>query len=135
MRVLRLMPHDPKGWGWQRLWLSSYTELERPSPSEGLHSARVGLTGTEHQRTEGSWMHIVVIHSISDPDRFWAADVPEGGPTLHSALPNDDRTRAVCVWEADSLDTVKQLVEGTVGEVSSNEYFEVNAENAQGVPG
>ena len=79
-------------------------------------------------------MHIVVIHSISEPDRFWAAEVPEGGPTLHSALPNDDRTRAVCVWEADSLDAVKQLVEGTVGDVSSNEYFAINEGNALGLP-
>jgi hypothetical protein len=80
-------------------------------------------------------MHIVAIHSISDPQSFWAVSVPEGGPTLHSALPNEDGTRAVCVWEADSMDAVKQVVEENVGDFSSNEYFEVNAENAQGVPG
>jgi hypothetical protein len=47
-------------------------------------------------------MHIVAIHEISDPETFWGAaegmDLPEG-TTLHSAIPNEDGTRAVCVWE------------------------------------
>jgi hypothetical protein len=83
-------------------------------------------------------MHVIAIHSISDPDRFWGAadstEIPEG-TTLRSALPNEDGSRAVCVWESDSLDSVKQLVEGTVGDVSNNEFFEVNEQNAQGLPG
>jgi hypothetical protein len=82
-------------------------------------------------------MHVAVIHQISDPEKFWGAanesQLPEG-ITLHSALPNNDGSRAVCLWEADSLDTVKQLVEDTVGDVSNNEFFEVNAQNAQGLP-
>jgi hypothetical protein len=82
-------------------------------------------------------MHVAVIHQISDPEKFWAtaseSELPEG-ITLHSALPNGDGSRAVCLWEADSLGTVKQLVEDTVGDVSQNEFFEVNAQNAQGLP-
>lgn len=82
-------------------------------------------------------MHVIAIHSISDPERFWGSagesELPEG-VTIHSALPNSDGSRAVCVWEADSVETVKQLVEDTVGDVSSNEFFEVNADNAQGLP-
>jgi hypothetical protein len=82
-------------------------------------------------------MHVVVIHSISDPDKFWSAagagELPEG-VALHTSFPNDDGSRAVCLWEADSLDEVRQTVEGTVGDVSNNEYFEVNASNAQGLP-
>ena len=49
-------------------------------------------------------------------------------------LPNHDGSRAVCVWEADSLATVSDLVEGAAGESSNNEYYEVNTQNAQGVP-
>jgi hypothetical protein len=83
-------------------------------------------------------MHVIVIHSISDPDKFWSAaeesEIAED-TTLHSVLPNEDGTRAVCVWEAGSLDTVKQQVEDTVGEASNNEYFQVNPQNAQGLPG
>ena len=83
-------------------------------------------------------MHVAVIHSISDPQRFWSAaeesELPEG-VTLHSALPNEDGSRAVCLWEADSVDAVEKTVNETVGDVSDNEFFAVNAENAQGLPG
>ena len=40
----------------------------------------------------------------------------------------------MCLWEAGSLDAVRDVVEGTVGDVSDNEYFEVNEQNAQGLP-
>jgi hypothetical protein len=83
-------------------------------------------------------MHIVAIHEISDPETFWAAaegmDLPEG-TTLHSAIPNEDGTRAVCVWESGSVDTVRDFVDGKVGRVSNNEFFAVNEQNAAGLPG
>lgn len=80
-------------------------------------------------------MHVIAIHSISDPERFWGGqlDLPDG-VSLQSVLPNGDGSRAVCVWEADSVGTVRDLVEGAAGEISDNEYYEVNAQNAQGVP-
>jgi hypothetical protein len=80
-------------------------------------------------------MYVIAIHSISDPERFWGGelDLPEG-TTLPSVLPNEDGTRAVCVWESDSVETVRNLVESAAGEISSNEYFEVNANKAQGLP-
>lgn len=82
-------------------------------------------------------MYVIAIHAISDPERFFEASastpVPEG-MTLHSVLPNGDGSRAVCVWEADSADSVRRLVDDTVGESSSNEFFEVDAGNAQGLP-
>ncbi len=83
-------------------------------------------------------MHIVAIHEISDPQTFWGAaeglDLPQG-TTLHSAIPNNDGTRAVCVWESDSVDTVRDFVDGNVGQVSKNEFFAVNEQNAMGLPG
>jgi hypothetical protein len=83
-------------------------------------------------------MHIVAIHEISDPETFWGAaegmNLPEG-TTLHSAIPNGDGTRAVCVWESDSVDTVRDFVDGNVGHVSKNEFFTVNEQNAVGLPG
>ena len=84
-------------------------------------------------------MHVAVIHEISDPQGFWSAVQEAGDPpedvTLHSALPNGDGSRAVCVWEAQTLDRVREVVEGTSGDRSRNEYFEVNESNAQGLPG
>ena len=82
-------------------------------------------------------MYVSVLHTIHDPERFWRPDladlIPEG-VTLHQALPNADGTRAACLWEADSQEEVKKVVEDNVGDVSDNEYFEVNAQNAQGLP-
>ena len=63
-------------------------------------------------------MYVIAIHQISDPDAFWGGELnlPDG-TTLPSVLPNADGTRAVCVWESDSVDTVRNLVEGAAGEL------------------
>jgi hypothetical protein len=83
-------------------------------------------------------MHIVAKHEISDPEQFWSAiegaGEPPEGVSLHSTLPSPDGTKAVCVWEADSVETVRGVVEGTTGEWSRNEFFEVDAGKAQGLP-
>jgi hypothetical protein len=82
-------------------------------------------------------MHVVAIHTISDPDGFFraieAAPLPQG-MALHATLPNADSSRMVCLWEADSLESVEQLVNTTVGEYSDNEFFAVRPDAAQGLP-
>lgn len=59
--------------------------------------------------------------------------MPEG-VKIHSTLPNSDGTKAVCLWEANDLNAVKNTVEGSVGQYSRNEYFSVEAKNAFGLP-
>ena len=82
-------------------------------------------------------MHVVAIHSIRDAEKFWGAaeqaELPDG-VALHATYPNEDGSKAVCLWEADSVDTVRELVDDAVGEVSTNEFFEVNEQNADGLP-
>jgi len=86
---------------------------------------------------EKNRMYVVAIHAIDDPKAFWegaqALEIPEG-TILHSAIPNDDGTRAVCLWESGSVATVEAIVEGAAGNVSTNEYFDVNEQNATGLP-
>jgi hypothetical protein len=85
-------------------------------------------------------MYITAIHEISDPEKFWEvarSAVSEGFPagiTLHNSLPNADGTRAVCHWEADTVDSLRDLVDSAVGQYSSNEYFQINMDNAMGLP-
>jgi hypothetical protein len=86
-------------------------------------------------------MYVTVIHDISDPGKFWevvrsatSAGFPED-IVLHSSYPNASGTRNTCLWEADTVDAVRDLVEPAVGEYSRNEYFEVDADNAIGLPG
>ena len=77
--------------------------------------------------------YIVAIHDISDPERFWgAAGASEFPPgiTLHSSYPRSDGSRAVCLWEADSVDAVRELIAGATGDASDNEFFEVDTRHA-----
>ena len=78
-------------------------------------------------------MYVVVQHTISDPAAFWnAADPRTLSPEvkLHHTFPTPDGTRAVCIWEAQTVDAVRNLLEPLVGRVSRNEYFPV--ENREG---
>lgn len=85
-------------------------------------------------------MYITAIHEISNPEKFWEvarSAISDGFPTgitLHNSLPNATGTRAVCLWEADTVDSVQNLVDSAVGQHSKNEYFEINADNAMGLP-
>jgi hypothetical protein len=84
-------------------------------------------------------MYIIAQHKISDPAKFW--DVAQAGMSnlpkslkLHKVLPNADGSRAVCLWEAGRLDQVRTFVDGSVGRFSTNEFFEVEAKKAVGLP-
>ena len=80
-------------------------------------------------------MYVISIHSVSNPDAFWGGqlDLPQG-TELPIVAPNSDGTRGVCVFKSDSVNTVKNLVEGAAGAISSNEYYAINESNAQGLP-
>ena len=80
-------------------------------------------------------MYVISIHSVSNPDAFWGGqlDLPEG-TELPFVAPSADGTRGVCVFKSDSVDTVRNLVEGAAGEISSNEFHAINEGNAHGLP-
>jgi hypothetical protein len=40
----------------------------------------------------------------------------------------------VCGFSSDSVNTVRNLVDGAAGAISSNEYHAINEGNAQGLP-
>jgi len=78
-------------------------------------------------------MYVLVQHTISEPAVFWnSADPRNLSPKvkLHHTFPTPDGTRAVCIWEAESVDAVRDLIEPQLGKVSRNEYFTV--ENREG---
>ena len=75
-------------------------------------------------------MYIVVQHSISDPVNFLkgAEEVNKKIPPnvkLHHVFSAPDGTRAVCVWEADSIIAVRDLLEPATAKFGRNEYYEV----------
>ena len=84
-------------------------------------------------------MYVIALHNITDADGFWAAAGPAieslpAGTTLHGMFPEQDGSNAVCLWEAESVDSVRSLVEGAVGAFSQNEYYPVAAAQAMGLP-
>jgi hypothetical protein len=86
-------------------------------------------------------MYVVVVHNISDPEKFWSTArgaLENGLPetiTVHASFPDPGGTKAVCLWEASSIGPVRDFIEAAVGAVSENEYFEVAAQNAVGLHG
>jgi hypothetical protein len=73
------------------------------------------------------------VHRIADPDAFEAekraleAGLPEGvSLPVHPATP--DHTTGMCIWEGESVEAVRELVESVVGEYSENEYFELEVD-------
>ena len=82
-------------------------------------------------------MYIIIEHEITNPTSFWEtvqkAEIPSD-LKLHQTLPNGEGTKAVCLWEAATMDEVREFVEGGVGEDSNNTYFAVDTQKALGLP-
>ena len=79
-------------------------------------------------------MFVGVIHRITDPAGFEAAEekaIEQGLPSnvalpIHAATP--DHSTGICIWEGESVDTVRELVESVVGPFSENEYFQLDVD-------
>ncbi len=82
-------------------------------------------------------MFIVVEHNISDPTAFWevpkVAQTPEGVKCLQ-AFPSASNDRAVCLWEAASVEKVKAFLEPLTAQFSRNTYYAVDTTKALGLP-
>lgn len=84
-------------------------------------------------------MFVAVHHRISDPEKYWSTVSEAAGnlPSdleLRQCLPKADGREAFCVWEGNSVEHVRDFVEAGVGEVSTNEYVEVEHGDGVHVP-
>jgi hypothetical protein len=84
-------------------------------------------------------MYVVAEHTIKDAKPFWEKAQSEMDKLpknlkLHQVLPNNDGSKAVCLWESGNVEDVKSYVDGMLGKWSSNLYFSVQATNAVGLP-
>jgi len=79
-------------------------------------------------------MFVTVIHRIHDPGGFQDAEAKamEGGLPPHVALPihasTNDHGLGICIWEGESVDAVREMVEGAVGPWAQNEYYEMHVD-------
>lgn len=84
-------------------------------------------------------MYVAVQHQVKDWDTMLARgeNLPENAPPgVHARqfCPSQDKTAATCLWEADSVDAVREYIDSTLGDSSENSYFEIDTEYAIGLP-
>ena len=75
-------------------------------------------------------MFILVQHTISDPATAWGR-AQQSLPSmpahlkLHHSFPTPEGRNAICIWEADSIATLKDYLDPMLGPSAKNEYAEV----------
>jgi hypothetical protein len=82
-------------------------------------------------------MFVVVEHTITNPDVFFrlAAKVGEA-PSGIKALqffPSVSKDRAICVWQANSVDALKGFLEPMSAQSSRNTYYAIDSSKAMGL--
>ena len=83
-------------------------------------------------------MKVGVIHRISDAEAAQSNGQslfePHEGVQLLQFAPSEDFSTATCIWEAESIDAVRDLVDSTLGPASEQTYFAVATDQAVGLP-
>jgi hypothetical protein len=82
-------------------------------------------------------MYVIAQHEVKDPQNFWdragkeAIALPSHLKLRH-CFPTTDGSRAVCLWEADSVRSIEEFfADNGLNENSSNTFFAV--ENKEGI--
>ena len=89
-------------------------------------------------------MIVAIHHNITDPGK-WEEITSKIGPMIEEGrlpegvkplfyLPGMDGRKADCVWEAHSVEDLKRFLEPLTSSAARNEYFQINAEQAMGLP-
>ena len=78
-------------------------------------------------------MYVVVHHTIKDPETAFARGEKlvknDGAPAGARGLqffPAADGSAVSCLWEAESVESIQQYVDSTLGDAAQNTCFEVN---------
>lgn len=82
-------------------------------------------------------MYIVARHQIQDPatafprgERLQTATGAPDGVRVLQFYPSQDASEVVCLWEADSVQTIQDYVDGVLEDSSINTCFAVDSEPA-----
>jgi hypothetical protein len=85
-------------------------------------------------------MHVVVHHRITDPEKFASMDAAEvggagpSGTQVWQFFPYKDGSAADCLWETHSIDALRDYLDPATAGVTENAYFEIDGEQAMGLP-
>jgi hypothetical protein len=82
-------------------------------------------------------MYVIVQHQFKDQEEAFSRGERliknEGAPRGVRGLqfyPSQDGSAATCLWEADSVESVREYVDSTLGDSSENTCYEVDANQA-----
>ena len=85
-------------------------------------------------------MYVAIVHQVQDAQAFLSrgerlADPSNAPPGVvpRQFCPSTDLTAATCVWEAGSVEALRDYIDSTLGDASDNTYFEINTEYALGL--
>ena len=84
-------------------------------------------------------MFVSVIHRISDPDKFFQMVTANAGKIpsdvrLPQYFTSEDHRTMVCLWEAPSVQSVKDFLEPLSRGMCINEYVAVDLGASKGLP-
>jgi hypothetical protein len=85
-------------------------------------------------------MHVVVHHRITDREKFLATspqDIAGNAPPsaqLRHFLPARDVSAADCLWDVESVETLRDYLDPATRGICQNTYFEVASESAMVIP-
>ena len=79
-------------------------------------------------------MYVAVVHNISDPDKFWSLGGFPDDISVKASFQDATGTKAVCLFEASSVQALQGVLDAATSSISDNDYFEVAPEKALGLP-
>lgn len=83
-------------------------------------------------------MYIAVEHTITNQEEFFelvpkVSEAPSGIKALQF-FPSMDKKQAICLWEANSVNALKEFLEPLTAKSSRNIYFLVDNKKSIGLP-
>jgi hypothetical protein len=85
-------------------------------------------------------MFVVIKHTVKDPGNFWSGknkDFLETIPKdlkLHASYAASDSSSAVCLWEVESIEKLREFIEAKTSGIAENEYIPVDEARSVNLP-
>lgn len=85
------------------------------------------------RRRPSSDYRIAAGHVFASRGQTLVSETPAGLRPVQF-LPSTGGDAAVCLWEADSIESLSRYVDGTLGDSSRQDYFAIDEQHAMGLP-
>ena len=85
-------------------------------------------------------MYVVAQHRVTDPAKFWPTDAAQYATMvpphlkLYQTLAGSDGSQGVCVWEAESVEALRDWLDPFTAGASENTYFAAVNKDGVAIP-